>query len=100
MHDERVRRHRDRTIVEDDFSAGDVLDVSEANDVFDGAEQIKLPCADGSCLGHHGNDFLVHAEHDAGCLEATDNHVAARLTRASSRGGMSRQGGTRSRRET
>ena len=75
MHDERARRQWDRPVVEDDLAASHVLDVSQANDVLDGAEQIELPCAEGGGLGHRGNDVPVDPKHHAGRFEAQEEIV-------------------------
>ena len=75
MHDERARRQRDRPAVEDDLAAGHVLDVSEANDVLDGAEQIELPRAERGGLGHRGDDVRVDPQHHAGGFEAQEEVV-------------------------
>ena len=75
MHDERARRQWDRAVVEDDLAAGDVLDVPEADDVLDGAEQIELPSAEGRGLGHRGDDVPVDPEHHAGGFEAQEQIV-------------------------
>ena len=49
------------SVVEDDLAAGHVLDVAEADDVLDGAEQIELPRAEGRCLGHRGHDVACRS---------------------------------------
>ena len=75
MHHERARRQWNHSVVEDDLAASHVLDVSQANDVLDGAEQIELPGAEGRGLGHRGNDVRVDPKHHAGGFEAQEEIV-------------------------
>jgi hypothetical protein len=49
--------------------------MSHANDVFDGAEQIELPCAECGSLGHRGHDVPVDPKHHAGSFEAQEDVV-------------------------
>ena len=90
MHDERARRQRHRPVVEDDLAASHVLDVSQANDVLDGAEQIELPRAEGRGLGHRGDDVPVDPEHHAGGFEAQEQ-VVERLGVGGRRHGVRRE---------
>ena len=53
VHDERARRQRNRRRRSRTISrVGHVLDVAEADDVLDGAEQVELPRAERRRLGH------------------------------------------------
>ena len=75
MDHERARREWNDPVVEDDLATCHVLDVSEANDVLDGAEQIELPGAERRRLGHRGRDVPVDPQHHAGRFEAQEQIV-------------------------
>src|SRR5690625_2902087 len=79
VHYECPRGQANGSVVQDQLAFGHVLNVTQANYIFDATKQIELPDAQGRCFRHRGDDGGIDPEHHTGSFEAQE-HLIERLS--------------------